>query len=196
MSDIRAPFTLEQVERLNQWQFSGSFHPYTCGGERTDELHLDGEGVLMATTEGWQCPYCNYTQPSASAHMVEEPSPPREGSMADNLWGETARRDPAQPERLLAAFRAEKGHLLSGRFRGLILSIIAHARLPQALPLLVEQLHAADPWLRYWAVKGLELLGTFEARTALHESRPTESVRPDVTIQVEPEDDQGRTMLL
>jgi HEAT repeat protein len=91
--------------------------------------------------------------------------------MAHNRWGEEARGDFGQRQRLLSAFQNESGHHLSGRFRGIILSIIADAQLPEALPLLVEQLQAPDPWLRYWAVKGLELLDTLESRKALRESR-------------------------
>jgi hypothetical protein len=121
----------------------------------------------MATTEGWKCPYCAYRQDSAYESMVAEPSPPRDGTLAHTLWGEEARRDPAQPERLLAAFRTERGHRFSGLYRAKILRIIAYAQLQQAEPLLTEQLQSPDPWLRYWAAVGLELLGS-----------------PDIPIQV------------
>lgn len=157
MSQITAPFTAEQVGRLNRWQFLSSMHPYTCGGSRTDERHLDGEGVLMATPEGWKCPYCDYTQQFASERMVGE-LPRLEGSFVDRLWGEAA-----QHERLLATFRAESGR--RGRFRGVILCVIAQARLPGMRPLLVEQLQAPDPWLRHWAARGLELLEASEGPT-------------------------------
>lgn len=56
-------FTPEQVISLNEYQQAGVFHPFTCGsGNRTDEHHLDGEGILVATEDGWRCPYCDYTQ--------------------------------------------------------------------------------------------------------------------------------------
>jgi hypothetical protein len=154
MATIKAPFSAEQIECLNRWQFAGSNHPFTCGGQRTDEHHLDGEGVLMATAEGWKCPYCAYTQDWAPEQWASVPSPALEGSMADTLCGEAARNAPDFPAQLLAAFRAET----SGRFRGIILSIIAYARLPEALPLLSEQLPSPDPWLRHWAARGLLLL--------------------------------------
>ena len=67
---IKAPFTPEQVEALNHWQHSGKIHPFTCGGNRTDELHLDGQGVLVATREGWVCPYCDYKQDWAHDFMA------------------------------------------------------------------------------------------------------------------------------
>lgn len=55
--------TKEELEQLNIQQHSGRFHPYTCGFNRTDINHLDGEGILLATENGWVCPYCNYKQP-------------------------------------------------------------------------------------------------------------------------------------
>lgn len=39
----------EKCRQLNLSQHSGEFHPFTCGGDRTDDKHLDGEGVLVAT---------------------------------------------------------------------------------------------------------------------------------------------------
>ena len=60
---ITPPWTDEQVAALNRFQQSGEFHPFTCGsGNRTDEKHLDGEGVLVATRNGWVCPWCDYRQ--------------------------------------------------------------------------------------------------------------------------------------
>lgn len=53
----------KRLDELNASQKSRQFHPYTCGFNRTDEYHLDGEGILVATEEGWMCPYCTYRQP-------------------------------------------------------------------------------------------------------------------------------------
>lgn len=50
------------IRKLNQHQHSGRTHPFTCGRKRTDEHHLDGEGILLATPQGWMCPYCDYRQ--------------------------------------------------------------------------------------------------------------------------------------
>jgi hypothetical protein len=58
----KTPWTPEQVKALNERQDNGIYHPFTCGGNRTDEHHLDGEGRLVATENGWKCPYCDYTQ--------------------------------------------------------------------------------------------------------------------------------------
>jgi len=55
-------FTADEVESLNAYQTSGAFHPFICGGDRTDANHLDGEGLLVATEQGWICRYCPYTQ--------------------------------------------------------------------------------------------------------------------------------------
>lgn len=52
-----------EIDALNRFQHSGQFHPYTCGGNRTDENHKDREGILVATADGWVCPYCEYRQP-------------------------------------------------------------------------------------------------------------------------------------
>ena len=62
LKHIKTPWTAEQIRVLNLYQKSGLMHPYTCGFNRTDEKHLDGEGVLIATENGWICPYCNYKQ--------------------------------------------------------------------------------------------------------------------------------------
>ena len=62
-------FTEEEVKSLNDYQKAGVFHPFTCGGNRCDEKHLDGEGLLVATTEGWICPFCDYKQDWAHPWM-------------------------------------------------------------------------------------------------------------------------------
>lgn len=46
---IKPPWTQEFVDTLNQRQRDSRLHPYTCGGSRSDEKHLDGEVVLVAT---------------------------------------------------------------------------------------------------------------------------------------------------
>lgn len=68
---VVAKWTQEQIEALNRFQKSGSFHPFTCGGNRTDEKHLDGEGILVATEDGWICPYCDYRQDWAHDFMFK-----------------------------------------------------------------------------------------------------------------------------
>lgn len=67
---IVPPWTDQQVANLNAYQRSGRFHPFTCGGNRTDEKHLDGEGLLIASNNGWHCPYCDYTQTWAHSFMT------------------------------------------------------------------------------------------------------------------------------
>lgn len=63
-----------QVAELNAYQKRGDVHPFTCGsGNRTDEKHLDGEGVLVATESGWMCPYCDYKQGWAHDFMAARP---------------------------------------------------------------------------------------------------------------------------
>ena len=68
---IKTPWTSEQVEVLNHYQKSGLMHPYTCGGNRKDERHLDGEGILVATENGWICPFCDYKQGWAGKFSIK-----------------------------------------------------------------------------------------------------------------------------
>ena len=63
MEQVKAPWTPEQVAALNLFQQDPWLHPFTCGsGNRTDEHHTDMEGRLIATENGWLCPFCAYTQ--------------------------------------------------------------------------------------------------------------------------------------
>ena len=55
-------WTDEQIEAFNESQRRKNNHPLTCGNNRTDEHHLDGEGRLVATRNGLMCPYCDYRQ--------------------------------------------------------------------------------------------------------------------------------------
>lgn len=67
MEKIKAPFTDEQVKNLNEFQACG-FHEFTCGSaDHTQETC----GVLIATTDGWHCPNCDYTQDWAFAEMAD-----------------------------------------------------------------------------------------------------------------------------
>jgi hypothetical protein len=52
-----------------------------------------------------------------------------------------------------------------------LLELIAEARSPGALPVLAGQLESDDESLQFWAVRGLEMLDTREARDALHRAR-------------------------
>lgn len=58
------PWTADQVESLNGYQTSGYGHPYTCPDRdvNTYAETLVDRGVLVATTDGWRCPDCGYTQ--------------------------------------------------------------------------------------------------------------------------------------
>ena len=75
----KAPWTDKQVDALNAYQRAGDFHPFTCGGNRSDAAHKDyaaknggDRGQLIATPNGWVCPVCDYTQGWAHAFMAEE----------------------------------------------------------------------------------------------------------------------------
>lgn len=62
---IYAPFTDEQVQKLNEFQKSRKMHPYTCMGEFCDRSKTENEGILIATNQGWICPCGQYTQNDA-----------------------------------------------------------------------------------------------------------------------------------
>lgn len=72
----RTPWTQEQVDALNASQKDPTRHPYTCGNRKDiQKTHADGEGVLVATLNGWMCPYCDYRQDWS--HPIEpKPIPP------------------------------------------------------------------------------------------------------------------------
>ncbi|MCO5973110.1 HEAT repeat domain-containing protein [Actinoallomurus soli] len=55
--------------------------------------------------------------------------------------------------------------------RCLLLELVAEARSPGALELLSAQLDSEDESLRFWAVRGLEMLDSAAARQALHRAR-------------------------
>lgn len=80
MSLIYAPWTDEQVAALNRWQDCDWVHPFTCGKRDTPDHKLDAKvhgkhdhGILIATTNGWQCPVCDYTQNWAHDFMLNPP---------------------------------------------------------------------------------------------------------------------------
>lgn len=59
---IKAPWTQEQVDALNNYQKSGMFHGYTCGGAH------EVSQLLVSTINGWECPLnCGYSQDWAHA---------------------------------------------------------------------------------------------------------------------------------
>ncbi len=73
MSKHKAPWTEAEVASLNEYQKDGLFHPFTCAN-RGDGLHHETHnqmGLLMATTDGWVCQDCDYTQDWAHSFMME-----------------------------------------------------------------------------------------------------------------------------
>jgi hypothetical protein len=72
---------------------------------------------------------------------------------------------------ILTEFGREHDHGLRCR----LLELIGEARSERALPLLTEQLHATDPALRDWAIRGLQKLDTREARHASYKARANDT---------------------
>lgn len=65
---VRAPWTEDQVINLNDYQAAGVMHPFTCANRGKGEHSLFG--VLIANTDGWNCPECDYAQDWAHDFMV------------------------------------------------------------------------------------------------------------------------------
>lgn len=83
MEKIKAPFTKEEVEKLNEYQKQGKFHPFTCCSpeeipeclravKEVDGKIIEGtsDGILIAREEGWICPCGKYTQDWAYSFMA------------------------------------------------------------------------------------------------------------------------------
>lgn len=69
---VHAPFTQGQVDNVNRFQRASGVHHFTCGsGNRQDKVHTDSEGVLVATTTGMICPFCDYKQNWVHDFMLE-----------------------------------------------------------------------------------------------------------------------------
>jgi hypothetical protein len=70
---VKAPFTLEQVAALEQWQVCAWVHPFTCPKEEHERTIN-----LMPTPEGWVCPgrSCTYRQTWAWEFMFTLPPNP------------------------------------------------------------------------------------------------------------------------
>lgn len=58
----KAPWTRDQVAILNNYQNDGRTHSYTCGH--------DGRHQLVATEDGWRCPFDDYRQDWAHNHSI------------------------------------------------------------------------------------------------------------------------------
>jgi hypothetical protein len=79
---IEAPFTKEQVDKLNRYQNQNGIHPFTCMSpndipeclrkKRDADGRKVSDGVLTATEEGWICPCGKYTQDDAFLYMIKD----------------------------------------------------------------------------------------------------------------------------
>ncbi|KAB2345307.1 HEAT repeat domain-containing protein [Actinomadura rudentiformis] len=74
----------------------------------------------------------------------------------------------AYVDELIAEFAAERD---DPGLRCWLLELIAEARSPQALDVFRSQLESLDESLRFWAVRGLEMLDDREADLALDQAR-------------------------
>lgn len=77
----------EEVQRLNEYQKEGKFHPYTC----PNDDHEWYDRSLLATNDGWVCPKdgCDYTQ-----LFVITTSPPKNTGLEAWVAGTAAKSTP------------------------------------------------------------------------------------------------------
>lgn len=73
MSQVKAPWTVAQVQALAKYQRAGAMHPFTCANRSNPaHLYLDGDvGILIPTVRGWICQCCDYTQDWAHDFMFD-----------------------------------------------------------------------------------------------------------------------------
>ena len=78
MDRITAPFTPDQVIGLwnyqfvrGKWRDMGGGHPFTCGNRDKHPDFDPDKGILIPTTRGWVCMFCDYTQNWAHKFMSE-----------------------------------------------------------------------------------------------------------------------------
>lgn len=107
-------FTPQEVHSLNEYQNHGVMHPFTCGGGQRTE-HPDGEGILMATTQGWVCPYCDYRQDWAHESMKNGNWKKTGAYRAMQMLHERARVYAELDEEMMRALRDLSGEVLKLR---------------------------------------------------------------------------------
>ncbi len=64
MKRIYAPWSNEEVVRLNVWQQDGYVHECVCPNPH------QGSRVLVADNDGWHCPSCAFRQDWAHEKML------------------------------------------------------------------------------------------------------------------------------
>jgi hypothetical protein len=65
---IHPPWDDRTVAELNAFQTFPHFHPFTCPESPHGDLPKPS---LVATTDGWVCPGCDYTQGWAHTFMAD-----------------------------------------------------------------------------------------------------------------------------
>jgi hypothetical protein len=71
---VKAPFTDQQVARMNAYQEMGIYHPYTCPRRdpETHKVYYGDLGTLFATRMGWICRDCPYVQETVHDYILED----------------------------------------------------------------------------------------------------------------------------
>jgi hypothetical protein len=94
LEKIEAPFNIDVVQALNEYQTSTGdsrpMHPFTCGNRSEPGHSSEGGdlGLLVATDDGWVCPFCEYTQQWSHAFMAD-----RKAGIPPFPWDKTTPRE-------------------------------------------------------------------------------------------------------
>jgi len=111
--------------------------------------------------ERWRKTYPKFPGVAKCVELLRSPNV--FGTWTDIISEELVAHAPQIAQELFAAFHDEPDAWV----KMILLSVIAEARLPEAMPILLEHLGSEDTSLRRYAITGLKNLGTKEARTAL-----------------------------
>lgn len=108
---VNAPWARQMVIDLNLQQLGlhGGFptHPYTCANRGDDRhgRHGGDLGVLIATPDGWVCPYCSYTQAWSHSPVAQPALVGLIGPAGFESIGPTREQLAARAAQFLAAYQ-------------------------------------------------------------------------------------------
>jgi hypothetical protein len=74
MTQVKAPWFVDQAKKLNEYQRCDWVHPFTCPN-RDDGKHAFDTLIAGVDSRGWICAYCDYTQDWAHDFMFNGAPP-------------------------------------------------------------------------------------------------------------------------
>jgi hypothetical protein len=135
LDKIHAPFSQEAVQTLNEYQTdtgkARQLHPFTCA-ESGDGNHGEeggDRGTLIATVDGWVCPFCAYTQDWAHGFMADptRTSQPHPWEASDE--GEIAQQKLKRVDQALTEYQALQQRLPAGSGIGVMIECLNQRKL-------------------------------------------------------------------